>query len=173
MYEEREELCMKKKIVALMLATMLATSITACGGNSNSTDSVKTEDTSKTEDASKTEDTNKTEDVPTESEEDMTYQSILDEYTQKIHDAVPVLVEEYNSEAAEKAGDINALAELSNSKIEELAKICNDGVSEMAKLKLKNSDSDDVYNEWAGKLQDVYMADSQQITDAYMESATN
>ena len=45
------------------------------------------------------------------------YQSILDEYTQKITEAAPQLVDEFNEEAAGKNGDINALAELSNSKV--------------------------------------------------------
>ena len=37
---------------------------------------------------------------------------------------------------------------------------------------LKNGDSEDVYTEWANKLNDVYMEEAQQITDAYMSSVT-
>ena len=41
----------------------------------------------------------------------------------------------------------------------------------MASLMLKNGDESSVYEEWAGKLTNVYMEQSQQITDAYMSSA--
>ena len=42
----------------------------------------------------------------------------------------------------------------------------------MAELMTTNGDEYSTYEEWAGKLQDVYMTQSQQITDAYMNSAT-
>lgn len=154
---------MKKKIVALMIATMMAMSMTACGGSGDT--STKTE--TKTESAETT-DTAEAADQ----EAEVTYQSILDEYTQKITEAAPGLVEEYNTEAAEKAGDVNALAELSNAKVTKLAEICNEGVEKMAELKIKNGDDDTTYTEWAGKLQAVYTEQSQLITDAYMSSAT-
>lgn len=41
----------------------------------------------------------------------------------------------------------------------------------MAELKLKNGDTDEVYKEWAEKLNSVYQEQAQQITDAYMDSA--
>ena len=142
---------MKKKIVAIMLASMLAVSATACGGSG---DSSFTGDTKEATDNAK----------ESEPAEEITYQSILDEYTKQIQDATPGLVEEYNAEAAEKAGDLEALAELSNSKVEELAKICNDGVGEMASLMTANGDEYETYEEWAGKLQDVYMEYAAHIT---------
>lgn len=100
------------------------------------------------------------------------YQSVLDEYTQKIIDMTPNLVNEYNSESASLSGDINALAKLCNDKVSVLAGICNDGISEMAKIKLDSGDDYSVYEEWAGKLQDVYMEYANQIQDAYLNSAS-
>ena len=151
---------MKKKIVAIALAAMMAMSITACGGSDS--ESTKTQDS--------------TEQAPEQqeeaTEEEVTYQSILDDYTKQIQDATPTLVEEYNSESAEKAGDLNALAELSNSKVEELAKICNEGVEKMAELMTKTGDEYETYEEWAGKLQAVYTEYAAQITDAYTNSAS-
>ena len=47
-----------------------------------------------------------------------------------------------------------------------------EGVSKMAEIKLKNGDSDDTYNEWAGKLQEVYTTQAQQVQDAYTSVAT-
>lgn len=141
---------MKKKLTALLLIALMAFAVAACGTDETATDTEAT-------DAEVTE---------------ITYESIYDEYSQKIKDAAPGLVEEYNKDAADKAGDINALAELSNTKIEKLAEISVEGTEKMAELMLKNGDSEDVYTEWANKLNDVYMEESQQITDAYMSSVT-
>lgn len=148
---------MKKKLIALLIAATMALSLTACGGSGDD----KKEDT-------KTEETSKEE----SKEDEATYESILTDYTAKLQDATPDLVDEFNSEAAEKAGDINALAELSNSKTEELAKISNEGVEKMAQLKLANGDDDQTYNDWAQKLMDVYEEQATQITDAYTSAAT-
>ena len=146
---------MKKKLVTLLLVGALALSVTACGGESSSSSN----DTSKTE-------------TTEESQPEVTYQTILDDYTKQIQDATPGLIEEYNSESADISNDLNALAELSNSKVEKLAEICNAGVEEMAELMTKNGDEYETYEEWAGKLQDVYMEYSTQITDAYTDSAS-
>lgn len=42
----------------------------------------------------------------------------------------------------------------------------------MAELMTANGDEYDTYEEWAGKLQDVYTEYSTQITDAYMNSTS-
>lgn len=141
---------MKKKILTLALATMIAVSFTACGGNS---------------------DTKKEETATTEAKKEVTYQSILDDYSQKLKDTTPGLVKEYKDESKDHKGDVEKLAEISNDKVEELAKICNDGVEEMAELQLKNGDEYETYEDWAGKLQDVYQDEAKTITDAYMDSA--
>ena len=152
---------MKKKLIALLITATMALSLTACGGSGED----KKEDT-------KTEETSKEETKEESKEDEATYESILADYTAKLQDATPGLVDEFNSEAAEKAGDINALAELSNSKTEELAKISNEGVEKMAELKLENGDDDQTYNDWAQKLMDVYEEQATQITDAYTSAAT-
>lgn len=147
---------MKKKLVTLLLAGVLAISATACGGSEEPATEETTADSAE----------------EAEAEEEVTYQSILDDYTKQIQDATPGLVEEYNTESAEISNDLNALAELSNSKIEELADISNAGIEEMAELMTKNGDEYDTYEEWAGKLQDVYSDYASQITDAYTSSAS-
>lgn len=136
-----------KKILTALLALGIIFSFAACGSEGATEDAASTEPT-------------------------VTYESIYDEYAQKIKDATPRLIEEYNNEAAEKAGDINALAEFSNAKIEKLAEISNEGIEKMAELMFKNGDSDETYTEWANKLTDVYMDEAQKITDEYMNSAT-
>lgn len=146
---------MKKKIIAMLLVGTMSLSITACGGDKEPTKNNES----------------KTEKVEKEPEVEVTYQSILDDYTQKIADATPALVEEYNNESATIVGDLNALAELSNSKVEKLAEISNQGVSEMATLMQKNGDEYSVYEEWSLKLTDVYTQYATQITDAYTSSA--
>lgn len=146
---------MKKKIVAVLMASVMACGLWACESSSNTKEETKTEK------------------KETKKEESVTYQTILDDYSNKIKEEAPKLVEEYNSESKDKAGDINALAELSNSKVEKLAEICNEGVQKMADLMLKNKDDQATYEEWAGKLQDVYTEYSKQITDAYTNSTSN
>lgn len=160
---------MKKKLVTLILAGTMAFSVAACGGNIGSESTA--EETQAEENVGATE--TESENAESSDSEEVTYQSILDDYTKQIQDATPGLVEEYNTESADKTGDIEALAELSNSKVEKLAEICNEGVEKMAELMLENGDDQETYEEWAGKLQDVYTEYSTQITDAYTNSATN
>ena len=157
---------MRKKLVALMMVGAMAFSMAACGGSDEAEPAAE-----ETQIEENTE--SKSEDAESSDSEEVTYQSILDDYTKQIQDATPGLVEEYNTESADKAGDIEALAELSNSKVEKLAEICNEGIEKMAKLMLENGDDQETYEEWAGKLQDVYTEYSAQITDAYTNSATD
>lgn len=160
---------MKKKLVTLILAGTMAFSMTACGGSDEAEPAE--EETQVEESAEVTESESET--AESSDLEEVTYQSILDDYTKQIQEATPGLVEEYNTESADKSGDIEALAELSNSKVEKLAEICNEGVEKMAELMLKNGDDQETYEEWAGKLQDVYTEYSAQITDAYTSSTAD
>lgn len=106
------------------------------------------------------------------STDDTSYQSVLDEYSEKIKEATPGLVEEYKNEAAEHSGDINKLAEISNDKVGKLAEISNEGIEEMANIMYSNGDDYDTYEEWSKKLMDVYTEYAEKIMDAYIDSAT-
>lgn len=100
-----------------------------------------------------------------------TYQSILDDYSNKIKNATPTLIKEYQAEAAKNSGSVDKLAQILNSKKDELASLCNDGIEEMAKLMQKSGSNDySEYEQWAAKLQDVYMSEASKITDAYYKS---
>ncbi|MGB7365714.1 hypothetical protein [Carnobacterium jeotgali] len=100
------------------------------------------------------------------------YQGILDDYTKKLKEAAPILVEEYNAEYPSNQNGLEGLAELSNDKISKLAELSNEGVSEMADVHFTNgSGKYEDYEAWAGKLMEVYMTEAEQITDAYMNSA--
>ena len=101
------------------------------------------------------------------------YEEIYDDYSQRIIDATPELIEEFNTEAAGHSGDIDTLAELCNDKIEELAEIEVEGTEVMAAFMYANY-SDDAYDEyesWAGELYEVYEEYAGQITDAYLDAA--
>lgn len=100
-----------------------------------------------------------------------TYQSILDEYSQKLKAATPDLVAKYNREAASHTGDITALAELSTKIIGDLANISAEGTTKMAEIMLYTGDSYETYEEWVAKLNAVYMEEASKITAAYMKSA--
>ena len=159
---------MKKKLVALLIASTMALTVTACGGTTTETAAPKAEAEAPAKVEEPAESTEKAE----EPAEEVTYQSILDEYTAKIEEAAPKLAEEFKTEAASKKGDVAALAELSTAKMEKLAEISVEGVEKMAALMLKNGDSQETYTEWANKLNDVYMKQSEIITNAYMKEAT-
>jgi hypothetical protein len=114
----------------------------------------------------------KIEETTKEVELKTTYQSVLDEYTKKLQEEAPKLVDEYNAEYPSIQGGINALAELSNKKVATLAEISNEGVTKMAGIQLNTQDDYSVYEEWVGKLIDVYSKEAQKIFDAYMASST-
>ncbi len=100
------------------------------------------------------------------------YDDIYKEYKQKIIAATPALVEEYKREAASNSDGLEGLATICNNKVSELAEINNEGVSEMADFMLKNGSGNySEYEDWAGKLMDVYMEEAQKIQDAYIDSA--
>ena len=101
------------------------------------------------------------------------YEDILNEYSKKLREATPRLIEEYNDEAKNNQDGLMGLATICNEKVSELAEISVEGVQEMAELHLnKGSGSYDEYEEWAGKLNDVYMEEAAKIQDVYMKSAS-
>lgn len=100
------------------------------------------------------------------------YENILNEYSKKLREATPVLIEEYNEAAKSNQDGLNGLATLCNNKVTALAKISNDGMQAMAEIYYnQGSGSYDEYSLWAGKIQDVYMEEAAKIQDAYMQSA--
>ena len=101
-----------------------------------------------------------------------TYDSVLKEYTAKIEEATPTLVEEFKTETTDIT-DVTRLAEISNKKIQMLAEISTEGIGKMAEIKLKNNDEDSVYEEWAQKLTDVYEREAKKITDEYEAVSSN
>ena len=86
-----------------------------------------------------------------------TYSSVLEEYKVKLQEATPVLIEEYKQEVIQNTNGLNGLAEILNEKISELAEISTSGMSEMAELMYTTGSGNySEYEEWAGKLQDIY-----------------
>lgn len=101
----------------------------------------------------------------------VSYQSILDDYTKKIQEAMPTLIEEYEKEAAENQNGLIGLATISNAKIMKLAALSTEGITEMANFYFNNgSGKYSEYEDWAAKLQDVYMKEAEKITNTYMNS---
>lgn len=123
---------MRKKIIALIMVAMVAT-LAGCGSSG-------TKETKKAE------------------EEKPTYESVYKEYSQKMKDATPGLIEEYKKEA-EGVSDMN-----------KLANICTKGGKRLASIHVKEKDDEEKYNEWMNKLTDVYQDEAQKITDAYQDS---
>jgi hypothetical protein len=110
--------------------------------------------------------------ITNDNSNETSYEDILNEYSQKLRDATPVLIEEYNEEAKSNQDGLMGLATLSNKKVSALAEISLEGTQKMANLHIySGSGSYDEYSEWAGKLQDVYVEEAAKIQDAYMKSA--
>ncbi|MEG0252393.1 MAG: hypothetical protein RR625_07170, partial [Christensenellaceae bacterium] len=70
-------------------------------------------------------------------EDTTTYQTVLDEYTEKLENATPALIDEYNAEAATNTEGLEGLATISNAKVAELAEISMEGVGKMASIYLE------------------------------------
>lgn len=105
-------------------------------------------------------------------EEYSSYKDIYKDYAKRIKDATPGLIKEYKKEAKKNKDGLTGLAEISNKKISELAEISVEGTEKMANFMMMHGTGKyEEYEEWAGKLNDVYMEESQKITDAYMKSA--
>ena len=100
------------------------------------------------------------------------YQSILNEYSQKLKNKTPSLITEYKNEASKNTNGLNGLATICNNKVSKLAEISNEGIQKMAEIYYKYGNGKySEYEEWAGKLQDVYMSEASKIQDAYLDSA--
>ena len=140
-----DKTALKKGLFAFILAAVVALLLAGCSGGAS--------------------------EKKAEEPKEVTYESILEDYTAQLKEQAPVLVDEYKAEAKEKAGDIAALAELSNAKIAKLAETCDAGIGKMAELMQKNGDEYSTYEEWSLKLMDVYTDQAQLINDAYMASA--
>lgn len=142
-FYNRKGKTMRKKIIALLMVAMVAT-LAGCGSSG-------TKETKKAE------------------EKKPTYESVYKEYSQKMKDATPGLIEEYKKDA-EGVSDMNKLANISAKKTEKLANICAKGGKRLAAIHTKENDDEEKYNEWMNKLTDVYQDEAQKITDAYQDS---
>ncbi|MGM0124674.1 hypothetical protein IGI37_002068 [Enterococcus sp. AZ194] len=154
---------MKKALLGIALLSAIVFTSGCTNGKTTSTDATSDQSTTETTTVEST-----TESIDPE----VAYQSILDDYSKKIKDATPGLVDEYNTEYPQQQGGVDALAELSNAKVEKLAEISNEGISKMADVKSESKDGQSSYEEWSKKLMAVYTEESQKIVEAYQVSAT-
>ena len=151
-----------KKTLSFLLALLMAVSLCACGDTS----------TPATNDPPEPVESEDEEPVVEEETGYTSYQEVLDVYTVKLQEATPGLIEEYNAEATENTGGLEGLATICNEKVSALAEISMEGIQEMANIYLHVGDgTDDEYQEWSGKLQDVYLTEAAKIQEAYMQSA--
>lgn len=119
-----------KKIATLLLAGFMVIGLSSCNVDGMKTNQV-VESPLQSSQVSGSEPTESQQ--PNISQSELhSYQSILDEYSQKIRDAVPALIEECNEEAANNTDGLQGLAILCNEKVSKLAEISNEGVSKMA-----------------------------------------
>ncbi len=103
-----------------------------------------------------------------QNDSDTGYEDIYTAYESVLKETTPILIEEYRAET-EGISEIDRKAEICTAKVEDLAEICNEGVEEMAQYMMTHGDAEG-YSEWSGKIYDVYMSESQKITDEYMNT---
>ena len=100
------------------------------------------------------------------------YEAILNEYSQKLKEATPILINKYNDSAKTTQGGLQGLATLCNDKISDLADILLDGMGKMSDVHYyRGSGSYEEYKEWASKLYIVYEEEASKIQDVYTKSA--
>ena len=109
--------------------------------------------------------------LPPDNNPSISYEDILNEYTQKLQTATPTLIDEFREEAESNQDGVTGLATLSNIKTSKLAEICTEGTQKMATLYYLKGGEYSEYSEWAGKLTDVYMVEGLKIHDVYIELA--
>lgn len=101
------------------------------------------------------------------------YEEIYNEYAKKLTDATPGLINEYNTEASANTNGLDGLASISNAKVEKLAQIETEGTEKMAQfMYIRGSGKYDEYQNWAGKLYEVYDTEAKKIYAVYMSSVT-
>ena len=99
------------------------------------------------------------------------YEDIYEEYSKKLSESGKTLLEEYYDEAKSNTNGIEGLAEIANEKVSELAEIDVEGTQAMAQyMYTKGAANYSDYEDWAGKLYEVYETEAQKIYDAYMSS---
>ena len=156
------------KRVCSLLVLLMIVSLCACGNTSTPA----TNDTSSSEQSSEPAESVADEEPVEEETGYSSYQEILDAYTVKLQEATPGLIEEYNAEAAENTEGLEGLATICNEKVSALAEISMEGTQEMANIYLHSGDgTNEEYQEWGSKLQEVDLAEAAKIQEAYMQSA--
>lgn len=116
---------MKKLRCAVLIGAILTIVVLLAGcGNTGNSGSTDNSDSGTAPDAAQ---------QPTETEYG-SYQQILDDYSAKIREATPSLVEEYKAEAANNTEGISGLAAILNEKVQVLANISMEGVEKMAQF---------------------------------------
>nr|WP_300210245.1 hypothetical protein [uncultured Anaerostipes sp.] len=135
---------MRKRFLTLGLAVLMAVSLTACGGGDDSSKKEKT-----TTEAKK---------------EEKTYESIYNEYSAKLTEATPRLIDEYEQEI--EADDSDEIS-IGIEKADELMGICTEGTEKMSDLLMENPEEEDEYDKWAGKLEEIYNKESDALDDAF------
>lgn len=126
-----------KKLIAVAITGLLAVSLVACGSSSNQTEPSSSEQGQTTESSEKKNEVeNVADNLKNEGKNAVdsligageSYEDVYGEYSQKIIDATPTLIDEFKAEADASDGQIDSLAEISNKKVEKLAAIANEGV---------------------------------------------
>lgn len=166
-----------KNTLLVLIPVLILSACTSVTENTPSETEVEVESTQVSTDNMTTEEVSPDnvtaeEDSPDNMTAEEEYQFILNNYTEKLKNATPTLINEYNDEAASNSNGLTGLAEIANSKVSDLADITMEGTQEMAKVMFgKGTGSYSEYESWVQKLTDVYISEAQKISNVYLNSA--
>jgi hypothetical protein len=105
---------------------------------------------------------------------DASYQSIYEDYTQKLRAAATALIAEFNAEAAENTAGLEGLSEINLNKINALAEISIEGIFLMAEYMVTVGGGNvAIYEQWVERLTNVYMEEIERIANVYMSLASS
>lgn len=96
------------------------------------------------------------------------YESIYNEYSQKLKEVNSRLIKEYRKEAQANLDNDDALYRLLENKIESLTKIYDEGEKKMDDHYFADENADDdEYDEWSEKLYEAYSNVEEQLSEIY------
>ena len=101
-----------------------------------------------------------------------TYESLYEEYCQKITDTSPIILQEFMDEAEPIKDDSQALSRLYNDKMEKFAKIPAECSVKMGGVMISNKDDFNTCKEWTDKIFEFYQKEVNKLSDAYLDMLT-
>lgn len=137
----------KKILIGVLILVVLLIALVACIGSDDSSELTP-------------------EQIESSENADM-YKGMLSNLDEAFNEKTETLIKEFENESVYIAGDQEAIKELGDSKVKELAEMCASNKKVLERQVSDHGDSDEVYEYWAEKLDDIYKDYAVQIMSLY------